>query len=87
LIVTVGIPGPEFWRRGNTEHAVVGRDLAAAEFQFQAAVKTDPQILVLAVTHWVPLSAWHKLAEHPCFSRVWRKSHAKTGKVIWEIRA
>ena len=65
----------------------VSRDLAAQEFQLQAAVKTDPQILVLAVTHRVPLSAWHELAEYPCFSRVWRKSHAMPAGFIWEMRA
>ena len=42
-------------------------DLAAQKFQLQSTVETDPQILVLAVTHWVPRSAWHELAEHPCF--------------------
>jgi hypothetical protein len=41
----------------------------------------------LAVTRRVPLSAWHELAEHPCFSRGWRKSHAKVRRVIWEMWA
>jgi hypothetical protein len=40
----------------------------------------------LAVTHWVSLSAWHELAEDPCFSGVLRKSHATAKDVIWEMR-
>jgi hypothetical protein len=67
------------------EQTGVGRDLAAQEFQLQAAIKTDPQILVLAVTNSVPLSAWDDLAEISCFSRVWRKSCANAREVIWEM--
>jgi hypothetical protein len=43
----------------------VGRDLAAQELELQTTVKTDPQIVLFGVTHGVPLSAGHDLAEHP----------------------
>ncbi len=34
-----------------------------------AAVKTDSQIVVVGVTHWVPLSHWHETRHIPCFQR------------------
>jgi hypothetical protein len=61
-------------------------DLTTEEFQLQPAVETDPQIALLAITHWVPRSAWHALAESPWFSGVWRKSHAEDRELIWEMR-
>ncbi|MCH9778797.1 MAG: hypothetical protein K0U90_20380, partial [Planctomycetes bacterium] len=72
----------------------IGGDLTAAELQLQAAVKTDPQILVLAVTHRVPLSAWHELAECPCFIGVCANYVPKRGtssgkcglKAYWNVR-
>jgi len=45
----------------------VGRDLAAQKLELQSAVEIDPQISVLAVTHWVPLSLWHETRQIPCF--------------------
>jgi hypothetical protein len=38
-------------------------DLTTEKFQLQQAFETDPQIALLAVTHWVPRSAQHGLAE------------------------
>jgi hypothetical protein len=64
----------------------VGGDLAAREPQLQTAIEIDPQLSVLAVTHRISLSAWHECAKDPCFSGLWRKSHAKPAGLIWEIR-
>jgi hypothetical protein len=64
----------------------VAGDLAATELQLQAAVKSDPQIIVSGVTHWIPLSHWHVERRNHCFSRVWRKLHAKAKQLIWEMR-
>jgi len=49
------------------EQPSVGGDLAAEEFELQAAVELDSQILVLAVTHCVLLSLWHETRHIPCF--------------------
>ena len=45
----------------------VGCDLATQELEVQAAVKTDSQIVVFGITHWVPLSLWHETRQTPCF--------------------
>ncbi len=63
----------------------VGSDLATHELQLQTAIEIDPQLPVLAVTHRVFLSAWHKCTKYPCFSGFWRKSHAKPAGFIWEM--
>ncbi len=34
----------------------------------------------------IPLSAWHELAEYPCFAGALRKSCAKAKEVIWGMR-
>ena len=68
------------------EQSGIRGDLTTEEFQLQQAVETDPQIALLAVTHWVSLSAGHELAEDPCFSEVLRKSHAEDWELIWGIR-
>ncbi len=47
----------------------VGGDLAAQKLELQAAVETEPQITVLAVTHWVPPSGWHVESPNPCLPR------------------
>ena len=63
----------------------VGGELASQELQLQCTVEIDPQVPVLAVTHWVPLSEWHEIAENPYILGVWRKSHAKRKRTTWEI--
>ena len=65
----------------------VGGDLAAHEPQLQTAIEIDPQLPVLAVTHRISPSALHESAKDPCFSGLWRKSHAKPAGFIWEMRA
>jgi hypothetical protein len=57
----------------------VGGELASQKLQLQCTVEIDPQVPVLAVTHWVPLSEWHDLMNGPCFHGVWRKSRANAG--------
>ena len=65
----------------------IGCDLATEELEFQAAVKTDSQIVVFGVTHRVPLLLLHVERHNHCFSKVWRKLHAEAGQLIWEMRA
>ena len=67
------------------EQPGVGGDLAAEEFELQAAVELDPQIPVLTFTHWAALSLWHVRCPNPYPSRAWRKSRAKAREVIWEM--
>jgi hypothetical protein len=66
--------------------ARIAGDLAAAELQLQTAVKTDPRIIVLRVTHWFPLSTWQIDGPNPCCSKAWRNSCAKVQEVKWEMR-
>jgi len=75
-------------RRGQTQRLIelpirqqpgVGGDLASQELQLQSTVEINPQVPVLAVTHWVSLSEWHNLMKAPCFPGVWRKLRASAG--------
>ena len=50
-----------------------------------AGVETHPQVLVLAVTHWVPLSEWHEIAENPVFLGLARIA-CQCRELVWEIR-
>jgi hypothetical protein len=52
------------------EQPSVGGDLAAEEFELQAAVELESQFVVLAVTGWVLLSFWHGGRVNHRFSRV-----------------
>ena len=73
----------------------VGGDLASQEPQLQSTVEIDPQVPVLAVTHWVSLSEWHDLMKDPCFqgsgaNRVPRMTISSgkcgLGMVVWRRR-
>jgi hypothetical protein len=64
----------------------VGGELASQNLQLQCTVAIDPQVPVLAVTHWVPLSLWHVDCKKTYISGVWRKLRATHGFFIWKIR-
>jgi len=57
----------------------IGGNLASQKIQLQATVETEPQIVVLAVTHWVLLSHWHETRQTPCFQRVGANFMPKSG--------
>jgi len=64
----------------------VGGELASQNLQLQCTVEIDPQVPVLAVTHWVPLSLWHVDCKKPYISGVWCKLRATHDVFIWEMR-
>ena len=83
-------------RRGQAEGVVefavgeesgVAGDGGAVELQLDLAVEIDAEGVVLAVTHWVPrsVSAGSRRKRWD-FQGKWRKRHAETTEVIWEIQ-
>ena len=68
------------------QQASIAGDLAAAELQLQPAVKTDSQIVLFGVTHGVPCHCGMLNVQNTALSRTWRKLHAKTYGVKWEMR-
>lgn len=50
--------------------SVFAPGIFAQELKLQTTGKTNPQIVLFGVTHGVPLSARHDLAEYSYFSRV-----------------
>jgi tetratricopeptide (TPR) repeat protein len=61
-------------------------DGRAVEFQLDAAVEVNAQGVILAVTHWVPLSFREEVVGNAGFSREKAQTPCRNDRAIWEIR-
>src|SRR5262249_9512258 len=67
------------------EESGVTGDGRAVELQLDLAVELDAQEVILAVTHWVPLSFWQERGRNAGFSRVLAQIPCRKPRFIWEM--
>jgi hypothetical protein len=58
----------------------------AVELQLDLTVEIDTQGVILAVTHWVPLSFRQEVVGNAGFSREKAQTPCRNNRAIWEIR-
>jgi hypothetical protein len=58
----------------------------AVELQFDLTVEVNAQGVILAVTHWVPLSFRQEVVGNAGFSREKAQTPCRNDRTIWEIR-
>ena len=68
------------------EESGIAGDGLAVELQLDLAVEIDSQGLLLAVTHWVPLSFRQGRVRIAGFSREKAQTPCRNSRAIWEIR-
>jgi hypothetical protein len=59
----------------------------AVELQLDLTIEIDTQGVILAVTHWVPLSFRQEVVGNAGFSREKAQTPCRNNRAIWEIRA
>src|SRR5262249_55938201 len=68
------------------EESGVAGDGGAVELQLDLAVEIDAQGVILAVTHWVPLSFRQEVVGNAGFSGEKAQTPCRNDRAIWEIR-
>src|SRR5262249_21666083 len=68
------------------EESGVTGDGRTVELQLDLAVEVNPHRVILAVTHWVPLSFRQVVVGNAGFAREKAQTPCRNYRVIWEIR-
>jgi hypothetical protein len=68
------------------EESGVTGDGRAVELQLDLAVEVNAQGVIVAVTHWVPLSFRQEVVGNAGFSREKAQTPCRNDRAIWEIR-
>jgi hypothetical protein len=68
------------------EESGVTGDRGAMELQFDLAVELYAQGVIVAVTHWVPLSFRQKMVRNAGFSGEKAQTPRRNCQAIWDIR-